>query len=148
MVLCSQLHCKALLRLCLQSRSELQSSLQAPPRSAVPGGVSSNKAAQTFCHVTSPTSPLLSWRCQLCRCEQCFCRFSKVSCIKWDRSPTLQLPAEGKRDRHSFCPAIGCQHCARTMGLPMVLLPGTPRPCTGTGGGHSMPGCCGFPRIR
>jgi len=56
MVLCSQLHCKALLRLCLQSRSELQSSLQAPPRSAVPGGVSSNKAAQTFCHVTSPAS--------------------------------------------------------------------------------------------
>lgn len=56
MVLCSQLQYKALLWLSLQSRCELQSPLQAAPRSAVPGGVSSNKAAQTFCHVTSPTS--------------------------------------------------------------------------------------------
>lgn len=61
---------------------------------------------------------------------RCFCRFSKASCIKRDQSPSLQLPAEEKWVRHRvFCPAVRCRHCARTMSLPMVLLPGTPCPC-------------------
>lgn len=135
MVLCSQLQCKALVWLCLQSRSELQSSLQAPPFSAVPGGVFSNKAAQTFLPHDFPNfSPSCPGDASFV--DALLLQIFKSLLHQMGSEPHFAARHRGEVGQaRGFLPSNG-------------VLPGSPHPCMGTGGGYSMPGCGGFPRIR
>lgn len=150
--------------MCLRSRFEFQSCLQAPLRSDTSGGVSSNKTASTSlpgdcsnfapsCHGDASfvdVALLRTFKILLHQTgsETQFGVASKgadsARCHKQTRTGSIHplsihlsivwMPAP--------CP------CPRQPALPKAPLSETPHPCTGTGGGHSMQGCRAFPRLR